>query len=284
MIKFDFYEPKTLEDACSLLDKFNGKAGVLAGGTDLLVHLKERSIKLAGIINLKKIKGLDKITFNQKDGLRIGALVTWTQLLDSEPVSTYYPVLRKAAETMGSMQIRNVATLAGNICHASPAANGPIPLLLYEAECRVQGPQGERSIPIEKMFAGVQKNSLQSGEILAEIRLPLPLSQARGTYYKFAMRRAMDLAIVSVGAMVKTDNGAFDEVRIAIGAAASTPIRARQAEKVLVGKDIEDHVIREAAEVAAGECSPITDIRASKEYRIELVKELTYRAVKGRAV
>jgi CO/xanthine dehydrogenase FAD-binding subunit len=280
MKNFELYEPETLREACALLEKFNGKAKVLAGGTDLLVQLKTDSIKVPAVINLKKIKGLDKIIFHQKHGLRIGALVTWAQLLDSEPVQAYYPVLRKAAETMGSLQIRNLATLAGNICHASPAANGPIPLLLYEAECMVQCPKGERSIPIEKMFVGVQESSLQRGEIVVEINLPLSLFGMKGTYYKFSTRRAMDLAIVGVGVLVKTSNGTFDEVRIALGAVASTPIRARQAERVLVGETIDDLLIQEAAEIASGECSPVPDIRASKEYRIELVKELTYRAIK----
>jgi carbon-monoxide dehydrogenase medium subunit len=280
MKEFELYEPEGIEEAARLLTKFGGRGRILAGGTDLLVELKTGRLNLDAVVNLKKIKGMNTIGFNRKEGLRIGALVTWTQLLESKPVARHYPLLRKAAGMMGSMQIRNVATLAGNIAHASPAANGPIPLLVYEAECVIQGPGGGRVIPVEKMFRGVQKNSLRKGEILTEIRVPLPPTGLGGAYYKFALRRAMDLAVVGVGALVRARNGTFDEVRIALGSVGPKPFRARKAERVLKGKAVEDRVIREAGETAASECAPISDIRGSEEYRIELVKELTYRAVK----
>lgn len=280
MKEFELYDPESIEETCRLLDKFNGKAQILAGGTDLLVELKRGQLNIAHIVSLEKIGELKKITFTQEQGLRIGAMVTWTQLLDSKPVSKHYPLLRKAAETMGSMQIRNVATLAGNITHASPAANGPIPLLIYEAECVIQGLDGQRIIPVDKMFGGVQKNTLKKSEVLTEIHIPLPPPGAHGTYYKFSLRRAMDLALVGVGVLVSAKQGSFEEVRIALGSVATKPFRAKKAESVLGGKRIEDQLIREAGERATTECAPITDIRASKEYRIELVKELTYRAIK----
>jgi carbon-monoxide dehydrogenase medium subunit len=284
MKEFDLYDPKTVEEACTLLSKFKGRARALAGGTDLLIEMKTGRVNPSAVINLKKIKGLDKISFSRDSGLRIGALVTWTQILDSKPVSSHYPLLREAAETMGSFQVRNVATLAGNICHASPAANGPIPLLVYEAECIVQGLDKERSLPIEKMLVGVQKNGLKAGEILTEIRVPLPPPRTSGSYYKFSQRKAMDLATVGVGTLIGTRKGAFELVRIALGAVGPKPFRARKAEKVLIGRPPEDQFIWEAAGVAVEECSPISDIRASKEYRIELVKELTFRAIKGNLV
>lgn len=245
-----------------------------------MVELKRGQINTPYIVSLKKIGGLNKITFTRKQGLRIGALVTWTQLLDSKPVSRHYPLLRKAAETLGSVQIRNTGTLAGNIAHASPAANGPLPLLVYEAQCVIQGPNGGRVIPVEKIFGGVQKNTLRRSEVLTEILVPLPPAGAQGTYYKFGLRRAMDLAVVGVGALVRTKNGTFDEVRIALGSVAPKPFRVKKAERLLKGKRIEDRLIRDAGEIAAAESAPITDIRASKEYRIELIKELTYRAIK----
>jgi carbon-monoxide dehydrogenase medium subunit len=280
MKEFELYEPKSVKEACGLLAKLKGKARVMAGGTDLLVELKSGRLNLAAVVSLKGIKGLNKITFNRKEGLRIGALVTWTQLLDSKPVSKHYPLLRKAAETLGSVQIRNVGTLAGNVTHASPAANGPIPLLIYEAECVVQGPNGTRVIPVQKMFGGVQKNTLSRSEVLTEIRVPVPPPGVNGTYYKFALRRAMDLAVVGLGVLVKTKNGAFEDVRIALGSVGPKPFRAKRAEKILAGKKIDEQLMREAGETAAAQCAPITDIRASKEYRMEIVKELTYRAIK----
>jgi len=280
MKDFELYQPKSIEEACRYLARHRGRARVLAGGTDLLVELKGGRVKLAAVVSLKSIKGLNKLTYTRKEGLRIGAMVTWTQLLDSKPVARNYPLLRKAAEKMGSIQIRNVGTLAGNISHASPAANGPIPLLLYEAECMVEGPKGRRVIPVEKVFGGVQKNTLRSAEVLTEIRVPTPPPGANGTYYKFALRRAMDLAVVGVGALVRAKNGVFDDVRVALGSVGPKPFRAKRAEKVLSGKMIGDQLIREASEAAASECAPITDVRASQEYRIELVKELTFRAIK----
>lgn len=280
MKEFEWYEPKSVEEACGLLAKFRGRARIMAGGTDLLVELKRGQLHPAALISLKKIKGLDRIGFTRKEGLRIGAMVTWTQLLDSKPVSRHYPLLRKAAETLGSVQIRNTGTLAGNIAHASPAANGPLPLLVYEARCVMQGADGSRTIPVEKIFRGAQKNALRRDEVLTEICVPVPPPGAGGTYYKFALRRAMDLAVVGVAALVRAKQGTFDEVRIALGSVAPRPFRAQKAEKLMRGKGIEDQIIREAGEAAADQCDPITDIRASKEYRIELVKELTYRAVK----
>jgi carbon-monoxide dehydrogenase medium subunit len=280
MKEFEFYEPKRVMDACKLLAKYGGRARILAGGTDLLVELKRGWHKPVALINLKHIKGLDKISFTQKEGLRIGAMVTWAQLLDYKPVARHYPLLRMAAEHLGSMQIRNTATLAGNITQASPAANGPLPLLVYDARCVIKGTNGDRTIPVEKMFRGVRKNALRKGEVLTEIRIPVPPAGLKGTYYKFALRRAMDLAVVGLGVLVKTRNGNFDEVRIALGSVAPKPFRSTKAEKMLKGCKIEDSLIREAGEAAAAQCAPITDQRASKEYRIELVKELVYRGIK----
>jgi carbon-monoxide dehydrogenase medium subunit len=279
MKEFELFEPESIEEACRLLAKFGGRGRILAGGTDLLLELKRGQLNLAAVISLKKIKGLNKIRFTKKEGLSIGAMVTWSQLLESKPVSRNYPLLRKAAEKMGSMQIRNVATLAGNLAHASPAANGPIPLLVYEATCVIQGPNGRRVIPVEKIFGGVQKNSLRRSEILTEILGPLPPAGTKGAYYKFGLRQAMDLAVVGVGTLVKTKDGVFDEVRIALGAVAPKPFRVKKAEKLLKGKKIEDRLIRDAGETAVVESAPITDIRASREYRIELIKELVYRAI-----
>jgi carbon-monoxide dehydrogenase medium subunit len=281
MRAFEMIEPRTKEEACQWLDRFNGKARPYAGGTDLLVELKTGRVKLDALINLKSIRGLDKIRSSSQNGLTIGALATWTQLLESEVLSSHYPLLRKASESMGSGQIRNVATLAGNICHASPAANGPIPLLLYGAVCLVQGVKGERIIPVGHLFAGVQKTILTHDEIVTEIRLPRPPVGAKGSFHKFAQRKAMELPVVAVGALCWTLNGALTEIRLALGAVAKKPFRAQKTEKFLMKKPIPDEkYLHLAADVAAGECAPITDLRASKEYRLELVKELVFRALK----
>ena len=279
MKEFEWFEPKTVKEACKILFQFKTRARPFAGGTDILVEMKTLRSRPAALVNLKHVRGLGKIEYQEQKGLRLGALVTWTQLIESEAVAGHYPLLHKAAETMGSIQVRNVATLAGNLCHASPAANGPVPLLVYEARCIIQGPDGKREIPIERLFAGVQKNSLKAGEILTEIILPSPPEGVRGTFYKFSQRKAMELPIVALGVLIRTAKGSFDLVRISLGAVAAKPFRARRTEKWLLGKKMEESVIRQAAETALSESAPITDIRASKEYRQELIRELVYRAI-----
>ncbi len=279
MENFEYFEPRTLKDGIRLLLKYKRGAKLLAGGTDLMFAMKSGWVKPKCLINLKKIKGLDKIDFSKKEGLKIGSLVTWTDILSSKPINQYYPILREAASLIGCPQIRNVGTIGGNICHASPSADSAPALMVYGAQCVIAGPKKERIIPIEKIFAGVQKTSCKPGEILKEIRLPPPDPASRGRYIKFAPRKAMDLPLVGVGVLIRASNGTFEEVKIALGAVAPTPIRARKAEKFLTGKPIKEEFIREAAEEAARESKPITDMRASKEYRLGLTRELTYRAV-----
>jgi carbon-monoxide dehydrogenase medium subunit len=280
MENFEYFEPRTLKEAVGLLVKYKGGARLLAGGTDLMIEMKGGYVKPKYMINLKKIKGLDKISFSKKEGLRIGALVTWSTLLSSKPIHQYYPILRETASLIGCPQIRNIGTIGGNICHASPSADSAPALMIYEAQCVVAGPGRERIIPIEEIFAGVQKISLKQGEILTGFHIPTPETESKGCYLKFSPRKAMDLPIVGVGVLVRTSNGTFQDVRIALGAVAPTPIRAKKAERFLSGKTIDDDTIRKAAEEAANESKPITDMRASREYRLGLVKELTYRAIK----
>lgn len=279
MKNFEYFETRTLKDAVRLLLKYKRKAKLLAGGTDLMIEMKEGFVKPKYLINLKKIKGLDKISFSKKEGLSIGALVTWSTLLSSKPINKYYPILRETASLIGCPQIRNIGTIGGNICHASPGADSAPALMIYETQCVVAGPGRERIIPIEEIFTGVQKISLKEGEILTGFRLPTPDTESKGCYLKFSPRRAMDLPIVGVGVLVRTSNETFKEVKIALGAVAPTPIRARRAESFLLGKLVNDESIRKAAEEAANESKPITDMRASREYRLGLVKELTYRAI-----
>jgi carbon-monoxide dehydrogenase medium subunit len=280
MENFDYFEPKTLKEAVGLLVKYKRGARLLAGGTDLMIEMKGGYVKPKCLINLKKIRGLGKISYSKKEGLSIGSLVTWTNILSSKPIHQYYPILRETASLIGCPQIRNIGTIGGNICHASPGADSAPALMIYEAQCVVAGPGRERIIPIEKIFAGVQKISLKDGEILTGLRLPTPDTGSKGCYLKFSPRRAMDLPIVGVGVLVRASDGIFQDVKIALGAVAPTPIRARRAESFLCGKPVNDESIRKAAGEAVMESKPITDVRASRDYRLGLVEELTYRAIK----
>lgn len=279
MKDFIYHEPETLDEASWLAICREDGAHYLAGGTDLLVQMKSGVLHPEAVINIKKIPGLDTLSFSEQEGLKVGALVTWSRLLESEEVAKHYPALHQAAVTMASGQIRNLATLAGNLCHASPAANGPLPLLLYEAVCHVHGLNGSRQIPVDEFFAGVQENALDRGEILAHISIPQPEAGSCGVYYKFAHRRAMDLALVGVGVLVKVEDGVFRRVRIALGAVGPVPVRDRKVESWLEGRLVDTEAIREAARMASQGCAPISDLRGSEHYRRRLVKELTRRAL-----
>jgi len=279
MENFEYFEPKTVQEAVGLLVKYKRAAKLLAGGTDLMLGMKEGFIKPRYLINLKTIKGLDKIAYSKKRGISIGSLTTWTAILSSGAILEHYPILREAASLIGGYQIRNRGTIGGNICHASPSADSAPALMVYGTQCVVSGPRRERVIPIEEIFSGVQKTSLKPGEILTGFRIPPPDPKSKGCYLKFSPRKAMDLPIVGVGALVRASNGTFEEVKIALGAVAPTPIRARGAERLLVGKPVSDRSIRQAAEEAVNESRPITDLRASREYRLGLVRELTGQAI-----
>jgi carbon-monoxide dehydrogenase medium subunit len=279
MENFEYMEPKSLREAVALLAKFKNKAKILAGGTDLIGALKRGWLKPKYIINLKGIKGLNRIGFTRKEGLKVGALVTWSEILSSQPIARFYPLLREGASVIGCSQIRNMGTIGGNICHASPAADSAPALMVYGAKCHIRKKGRGRIIPIEEIFKGVQKVSLKPDEVLTELHLPLPDPGLRGCYLKFSPRKAMDLPIVGVGVLVRIEKGIFEDVRIALGAVASTPIRARKAEKLLSGKPLKEEWIHRAAKEAAAECKPIDDLRASAEYRRALVQKLTFRAI-----
>jgi carbon-monoxide dehydrogenase medium subunit len=279
MENFEYLEPKSLREAVALLARFKNRAKILAGGTDLIGALKRGWVRPQYLINLKRIKGLNRIGFTRKEGLKVGALVTWAEILSSQPIARFYPLLREGASVIGCPQIRNLGTIGGNICHASPAADSAPALMVYDAKCVIKKQGRERIIPIEDIFGGVQKISLKPGEILTEFRLPPPDPGLRGCYLKFSPRKAMDLPIVGVGVLVRAERGTFQDVRIALGAAAPTPIRARKAEKLLSGKPISAEWILKTAKEAAAEAKPISDLRASAEYRRALVQELTFRAI-----
>ncbi len=280
MENFEYFEPRTLKEAVGLLIKYKGGARLLAGGTDLMNEMKGSYVKPKYLINLKKIKGLDKISYSKKEGLNIGSLVTWTNILSSKPIHQYYPILWEAASLIGCTQIRNMGTIGGNICHGSPSADSAPALIVYGTQCVIAGPGKDRVIPIEEIFAGVQKISLKKGEILKGFRLPTPDTRSKGCYLTFSLRRAMDLPIVGVGVLIRASDGIFQDVKIALGAVAPTPIRAKKTERFLSGKTIDEETIRKAAKEAMMESKPITDVRASRDYRLGLVEELTYRAIK----
>lgn len=280
MRPFEYFAPTTLAETAALLEQFNGQANILAGGTDLLVEIKENIRRPAGIINIKKISGLSGLSYNDAAGLTIGALTTVRQVEISPLVQRHYPGLAQAARELGSIQVRNRATVAGNICRASPSADTPPPLIAADACVTIFTPAGELSVPLAQFFIGPGQTMLAPNEILLAITAP-PLPPHTGhVYLKHGRRRAMELATVGVAVRLTLEGDICRAVRIVLGAVAPTPIHAEEAEALLTGISLDDDRIEQAARAAMAAARPISDVRASADYRREMVGVLTRRAIR----
>jgi carbon-monoxide dehydrogenase medium subunit len=278
--RFNYLAPVSLNEALSLLARYKGKAKVIAGGTDIIPKLKRREIRAPEhVIDLKAIPGLDNIQYDVS-GLSLGALVTIGAVETSAIIQEKFGVLAQAARSMASPQVRNRGTIAGNICNAVPSADSAPPLLTIGAKLKLVSQEGERVVGIEDFFTGPGQTALANDEILQEIQIPHPPPNSQGIYLKLTPRRAMDLAIVGVAVVIIPQDGICKDIRIALGAVAPTPIRARRAEAVLKGQKLDDNLIEKAARTAAGEARPIDDHRASAEYRRDMVEVLVRRAIK----
>ena len=278
-MRFNYLEPVTIKEAVSLLSKYDGKARAIAGGTDLLVQIRGKTIKPEYVVDIGYIPGLDYINYDEKQGLSIGALATIRAIEKSDKLCRIYPVISQAAGLLGSVAIRNVATIGGNLCNAAPSADTAPPLIGLSARARIIGPGGERLVSLEDFFTGPGETVLKAGELLLEIQVPVPPAGTKGVYLKHG-RSAVDLATVGVAVIMALESGGVcRDVKIVLGAVAPTPMRAKKAEGVLRGKKVEPALVEEAAQVASGEAQPITDVRASAEYRKEMVKVFTRRAI-----
>jgi carbon-monoxide dehydrogenase medium subunit len=283
MRRFEYFEPNTLDEAISLLSLYGGKANVLAGGTDLLVEIKEDVRRPDYVVNIKKIADVDHLQYDARTGLRFGALVTAREIEVSPLMREKYPGLCQATSEIGSIQIRNRATIAGNICRASPSADTLPPLIADGASVSIYGPDGERSVVLEEFFTGPGRTVLKPNEIVTEIRVPPPPPHTGSVYIKHGRRKAMELATVGVAVALTIERELCREIRIVLGAVAPTPIRARQAEAVLRNGPLERHLLEKAAQAAVNESTPVSNVRGSAEYRREMVRVLTKRAI-GKAV
>ena len=278
---FEYFEPETVKEALSLLGKYQGKARILAGGTDLVVMMREREIRPQYIINLGRIPGLSYINLNGK-GLRIGALTTIAELEHSPVLKQNYRIIHQAASQLAIIAIRNMATIGGNLCNAAPSADMAPPLLALKASVKLAGTNGERIIPLEEFFTGPGITTLKSGELMVEIQAPPLPEHTAGVYLKHGVKEAAGLAVVGVAVIVTLGikNNVFGDVSIALGAVAPTPIRVKSAEDILKGQKIDDKLIEQAAQVASNSSSPIDDVRTSAEYRREMVNIRIRQAIK----
>ena len=283
MIRFDYAEPHTLAEASLALKGHDGLASVMAGGTDLLVEIKEHLRRVKCVVNIKRIPGLDALTFDAAIGLRFGALSTARAIELNDDVARHYPGLCQAARELGSIQVRNRATVVGNICRASPSADTLPPLIADGARIVIGDGNSTREMLLEDFFTGPGKTVLRPGELVLGIVVPPPAAAPARTgrvYIKHGRRKAMELATVGVAVSLTLDAaGVCSQARIALGAVAPTPIRARAAEALLEGKPIGPEALVGAALQAMLACTPISNVRASAAYRRDMVAVLTRRAL-----
>jgi carbon-monoxide dehydrogenase medium subunit len=276
---FGYLAPKTVDEAISLLSRHNGEARPLAGGTDLVLKMKRREVVPPYLVGLKNIPGLDNIEHYDAQELRFGPLVTIHAIETSPLVREKFPILSQAASTIGSAQIRNLGTVVGNVCNALPSADMIPGLIVLGAKVKIAGIKGEKAIVIEDFLTGPGQTILAHDELAVEVQVPCPPSHSGGVYIKHAPREAMDLAIIGVAALITLDEGMCSQARICLGNVGPTQIRAIKAEDILTGKPFSAELVRQASEMASEEARPRSSMRSSAEYRKEMVRTLTARAL-----
>lgn len=278
MKRFDYIRPGNMADAIAAL-KANDEPYLLAGGTDLLIGLKTRTVKPQCLIDLKGIPDLDAIQYD--NGFKLGALTTVRDIEVSPLIREKIPVLSEAAATLGSIQIRNRATVGGNLCHGSPAADMAAILLAMNSKVEIATGNGARTIELDQFFSAPNQTALKPNEVLSQIIIPEEIERFKGIYLKHGPRKAMDIGIVNIAIVLDADaaSGLCNQIMIALGAVAPRPIRARKAEALLNGAKLNPEAIQKAAGAAADEATPITDFRASAGYRKDLVINLVARGI-----
>lgn len=279
-MRFEYVEPESIDQAISALRKYGNKARVIAGGTDLVPKLRTKAVVLDYVIDISSLPGLNYIRYDDKQGLSIGALTPIRVLETSAELRQRYPVIAYAASQLGSVAVRNIATIGGNLCNAVPSAEMPPSLVALSARARIVGPDGERVVPVENLFTGVCATCLKNDEMLVEIQVPKPSPETRCAYFKHSVRGTIDLAIVNIAVALTAKNGVCQDVKLVLGAVASTPMRAHKAEAILKGNKLEESLIAKAARAASEEAKPITDQRATAEYRRAMVKVFTERLIR----
>lgn len=277
----EIFQPTSLREASEILKK-NGPGGhFLAGGTDLVIAIKEKGLVPRYVVDLKRIPSLSGIRENRDSSIAIGALTTMREVEISPLISKKFPFLAQSAAEVGSIQIRNRATIGGNMANATPSADVAPALLVLETQAKISGLNGEKTVPLEEFFVGPGKTIMQPDEILTELIIPATPSSLRGDYIKFSPREMMDLAYVGVAVtlVLSGKEKRCERARIALGAVSPTPMRVRKAEALLEKQMLTEELAERAGEEAARECKPISDVRSSAEYRRAMVKAMTKRAL-----
>ena len=279
MRRFELALPGSVDDCLKLLSERGPEAKLLAGGTDLLPQLKNGLLKPGRVIDLSGVTRLRTLEAAAGRGARIGAAVTARQLERDPAMRARYASLSESGALVGSVQVRNLATLGGNLCNAAPSADMAPPLLALEAEAVIVGPRGERRVPIASFFKGVRQTVLGPDELLVELVVPDPGPRSGGTYVRHTPRRELDIAVVGVASQLTLSNGVCAKARIALASVATTPVRATAAEQSLEGQAPTPERIARAADLAVEAARPISDQRGSAEFRTHLVRVLTRRTL-----
>jgi CO/xanthine dehydrogenase FAD-binding subunit len=278
--EFDFHEPTTVSKVCEIMGRLKEKARPLAGGTDLVVNMKKKLIRPEHVVSLAKIDDLKGIV--QKNGiLTIGACVTAAELAESDAVVKAFDAIAEGARVLGSPLVRNLATIAGNVVSARPAADLPPPLMACGARAVLVKASGERSVDLNDFFKGPGKTVMDSDEILTKIHIEVPQGRYGSSYFKLGVRQTLEISLVNVAAFISLDGpgGSIAKARIVLGSVGPTPIRAKSAEEVLKAQLPSDALLARAAEAASADAQPIDDFRGSAEYRRDMVGVLTRRAL-----
>ncbi len=277
MRRFDLALPTSLEDCLKILAERSPQAKLLAGGTDLLPQMKNGLLKPALVVDLSGIARVRQV--QNGNGLRIGAAVTARELEVSPALRGPYVSIPESAALVGSLQVRNLATVGGNLCNAAPSADMAPPLVALEAQAVIAGPGGERHVPMADFFTGVRRTVLAPNELLVELIVPPPGPHSGGQYLRHTPRRELDIAVVGVASQLTLANGRCTKARIALASVAPTPVRALAAERSLEGQAVTPQLIEQAATLAIEAAKPINDQRGSVEFRKHLVRVLTRRTL-----
>jgi len=275
--RFDYLAPKTINEACLLLSKYEGRAKIMAGGTDLLVSMRQKKMTPGYVVNIKGVPNLDYIRYSQERGLGIGALATLQSIAASPIIGERFELLRTACNKIGTPQVRNMGTIGGNICNGGPSQDSIPSLLVLGAKLKVVSLQRERIVPIDEFFIRPFQTALDHTELLTEIQIPTPPPRSAGCYQWLSKLNEVDETLVGVAVLMTTDStgNVCRDIKIGLCSVAPTPIRATRAEQTLHGQKIEDKTIELAAKVAAEETSP----RSRPQYRRQMTSVLVTRAI-----
>jgi carbon-monoxide dehydrogenase medium subunit len=278
MVKFDYFEPKSLEEACALLNEHGEDARLIAGGTALIIMMRQRLLNPRVVISLTNIPNFDYIRFDAKDGLRIGAGARHRDIELAPVVRERYPLLHETFRKVAQPRIRNMGTIGGNLVQGDPLTDPGASLIALDAEVTLKNAGGQRVIPVENFFLDYYQTDLQPGEILTEIHVPPPPANLSWAHIKFLPRSQEDFATVGVALTMRLNGDRCEDLRLALNSVAPIIMRAKRAEEILRGQRVEDRLVREMADVAASEVDPMDDNRGSVEYKRELVRVLVRRA------